>query len=582
MGKKILIVGGVAGGASAATRLRRLDEDAQIILFERDDHISFANCGLPYYIGGEIKQGDKLLVQTPESMRRRFNIDVRVKSEVTAIDTENNRISIHSGLSGDYEESYDYLILSPGAKALKPDIPGIGSGKIFVLRNIEDTDSIKAMVIGEDSKNAVVIGGGYVGVEVAENLIKAGLRVSLAEAAPHILAPFDSDMSAIVEKEMEQNGINLILNDGVKSFRESEEGMEVILGSGKRVPADMVILAMGVVPDTAFIKNSKIETGPRGHIVVNKNMQTNIENVYAVGDAVEVRDFITGNSIAIALAGPANKQGRIAADNIAGMPSSYNGTQGSSIIKVFNLAAAATGKNERELKKLKIDHKKIIIHPVSHASYYPGSQPMTLKLLFNDSGKILGAQCIGAQGVDKRIDVIATVIRLNGTVYDLKELELTYAPPFSSAKDPVNMAGYVAGNLLEGNSHLIDWEDLKGFKKDNYILLDVRSLEEYDNGHVEGAVNIPLDSLRERFGELDRDKTVVVYCQVALRGYIADRILTGKGYRAFNISGGYRTKSISDPDTGGPGGFGQGAEVIVDGDTQIIRAADSQAGNYDK
>jgi len=539
VGKKVIIVGGVAGGASAATRLRRLDENAEIIMFERGEHISFANCGLPYYIGGVIKDRDDLLVQTAESMKSRFNIDVRVRSEVIKVDTDNNKVTVKSDSKGIYEETYDYLVLSPGAKAIKPGIPGINSSKIFTLRNVADTDAIKDYIDNNGVSSVVVAGGGFVGVEMAENLKLKGINVSVVEAAPHILAPFDRDIVVTVEKELVKNGINLVLGDGVKEFSDTENGISVVLNSGKTLAADMVILSIGIIPDTEFIKDSGIELGPKGHIIVNEKMQTNIENIYAVGDAVEVTDFVIGLKTAVQLAGPANKQGRIAADNISGLKSVYRGAQGTAIIKVFDLTAAVTGANERALERAGISYRKIFIHPASHASYYPGALPMTLKLLFDDSGKILGAQCVGYKGVDKRIDVIAAAIRFNGTVHDLADLELSYAPPYSSAKDPVNMAGYVAQNALLKKTNIITWDEVGKLDKDDYILLDVRTEREFKRGHVEGAVNIPLDSLRDRIHELDKSKIIVTYCKVGIRGYIAERILTQKGFKVFNVTGGY-------------------------------------------
>ncbi|MEL1134776.1 FAD-dependent oxidoreductase [Desulfitobacterium sp. THU1] len=547
MQKKVLIVGGVAGGASAAARLRRLDEEAEIILFERDSYISFANCGLPYYIGGAINKREYLMVQTPESMMARFNIDVRINSEVVRIDTENKKAIINSATQGTYEEDYDFMVLSPGAKALRPNIPGIDNKRIFTLRNIPDTDAIKEMVDQKNVKNAIVIGGGYVGVEMAENLKEQGLDVTLVEAAPHILAPFDSDMVVLAEKELVNHGIRLILNDGVKSFAELGDQVEVTLASTTKLQGELVILAIGVTPDTGFLKDSGLEMGPRGHLIVDEHMATNKRGIYAVGDAVEVVDYITKAKTAIPLAGPANKQGRIAADNIAGIPSTYQGTQGTAIIKIFGMTAASTGANERTLQRANIPYQIITIHPASHASYYPGATPMTLKLIFNQDGKILGAQGIGKDGVDKRIDVIATVIRLNGTVDDLTELELAYAPPFSSAKDPVNMAGFVAQNNLNKGAHNMTWQELEELKEE-HLLLDVRTKGEFARGHVAGAVNIPVDDLRERYLELDPQKPIVVYCQVGLRGYIADRLLSQKGFRVQNISGGYTTYSALDFD----------------------------------
>lgn len=541
MSKKVLIVGGVAGGASAAARLRRLDEFAEIIMFERDEYISFANCGLPYYIGETIKEREKLIVQTPESMQSRFNIDVRINSEVIGIDIGKKVATIRSKENGVYEEHYDYVVLSPGARAIKPNIEGINHPRIFTLRNIPDTDGIKAYVDKKGVKNAVVIGGGYVGVEMAENLKHRGLDVTIVEAAPHIMAPLDTDLVTIVEKEILDKGIRIILNDGVKAFKDLDGSVEITLTSDALLCADLVILAIGVIPDTGFLKDSGIALGARGHIIVNEKLETNAPNVYAVGDAIEIVDFITKLNGAVSLAGPANKQGRIAADNITGLGTTYKGTQGTSIIKVFGLTAASTGNNERTLTRLKIPYKAITIHPQSHASYYPGGFPMTLKLIFNEDGKILGAQSVGYDGVDKRIDVIATVIRLGGTVNDLTELELCYAPPFSSAKDPVNMAGYVAQNILAGRVEAITTEQFMEYEQENTVLVDVRTELEYKNGHFEGALNIPVDSLRERIGELDKDKEILEYCQIGLRGYVASRILTQKGFKVKNIDGGYKS-----------------------------------------
>lgn len=547
MSKKVLIVGGVAGGASAAARLRRLNEDYQIIMFERDEYISFANCGLPYYIGESISERERLLVQTPEAMKERFEIDVRIHSEVIGVNTERRTVTVHSKDKGDYEESFDYLILSPGAKPLRPNIPGINSDKILSLRNIPDTDKIKALVDRQETESAIVIGGGFIGVEMAENLRERGLEVTLVEAAPHILAPFDSDMVVLAEKELRDNGVELILSDGVKSFEEIGHQVQVTLSSGTKRKADIIILAIGVAPDTAFLKDSSIELGPKGHILVNDRLQTNIEGIYGVGDAIEVVDYVTKRKTAIPLAGPANKQGRIAADNIAGIDSSFQGAQGTSILKIFGLTAASTGANERTLQREGIAYKTITIHPVSHASYYPGAVPMTLKLLFQEDGKILGAQGIGYEGVDKRIDVIAAVLHLKGTVNDLAELELSYAPPFSSAKDPVNMAGFAAQNILEGRSHITTWGEVQQMEEGTYHLVDVRTELEYSAGHIKGARNIPLDDLRGRLNELDCDKTIVVYCQVGLRGYVADRILSQKGYRVLNVTGGYKSAQGSAP-----------------------------------
>lgn len=569
--KKVLIIGGVAGGASAAARLRRLDENAEIIMFERDEYISFANCGLPYYIGETIKEREKLLVQTPESMKSRFNIDVRVNSEVIGLDTRKKLVKVRSKDQGEYEESYDYVVLSPGAKAIRPNIEGIDSQRILTLRNIPDTDQIKAYVDSHDMKSALVIGGGYVGIEMAENLKHRGLEVTLVEAAPHILAPFDSDIVTAMEKEILDNGVQLILNNRVTSFEDLERGIEVTLNSEKKLKADFVVLAIGVVPDTEFLKDSGINLGAKGHILVNEHLITNIENVLAVGDAIEVVDFVNQQKSAVPLAGPANKQGRIAADNIAGLGTSYKGTQGTSIIKVFGLTAASTGNNERTLNRLNIPYKTIAVHPASHASYYPGAMMMTLKLIFNEEGKILGAQAVGSDGVDKRIDVLATVLRLGGTVSDLTELELCYAPPFSSAKDPVNMAGYVAENVLMDRVDILSTEQFVAYNPKNSILLDVRTETEFNNGHIEGALNIPVDDLRRRLGELDRNKEILEYCQIGLRGYIASRILTQNGYKVKNLNGGYKSCLLSPVKPGLVKPVESSEKPQIDPDTQVVK-----------
>ncbi len=540
MNKKVLIIGGVAGGASAAARLRRLDENAQIIMFERGEYISFANCGLPYYIGETIKERDNLLVQTPEAMMGRFNIDVRVNSEVVSINTKEKKVTVNSKGNGNYEETYDYIIMSPGATPIKPPIEGINSSKIFTLRNIPDTDRIKDYVDNKNVKSAVVVGGGYIGIEMAENLRERGINVVLVEAAPHILAPFDSDMVTFAEQELQDNGVGLILGDGVKSFEENNNNIKISLQSGTELNADMIILAIGVKPDTEFLKGSSIEIGPRGHIIVDKHMKTNVEGIYAVGDAIEVVDYINENKTTIPLAGPANKQGRIAADNLCGLNSSYKGTQGTAIIKVFGLTGASTGNNERILSKFNMPYKVVYTHSQSHASYYPGGTPISLKLIFDDKGKILGAQAFGYNGVDKRIDDIATVIRFGGTIYDLEELELAYAPPYSSAKDPVNMVGFVAENLLTGKVENISSNNIDGRDKEKIALLDVRDDIEIENGKIDEGIEIPINQLRNRLNEVPKDKEIWVYCQIGLRGYIAARILMANGYKVKNINGGIK------------------------------------------
>lgn len=541
MRNKVLIVGGVAGGASAAARLRRLDENLEIVMFERGEYISFANCGLPYYIGGSIKEREKLLVQTPEAMRDRFNIDVRVNSDVVSIDTENKKVKVVSKDKGTYEESYDFLVLSPGAKPIRPNIKGIDSDRIYTLRNVPDTDKIKKAVDEQGVKRAVVIGGGFIGIEMAENLRERGVEVTLVEAAPHLLTPFDSEMAAIVEKELNENGVSLILNNGVKSFENKENEIDVQLNDGTVINSHMVILAIGVTPDTAFLKNTDIKLGERGHILVDEHMRTSADGVFAVGDAILVKDYVLGNDVAIPLAGPANRQGRIAADNIAGIASSYKGSLGTSILKVFSLAAASTGNNERNLKKLGKEYKVAYVHPMSHASYYPGATQLSIKLIHDLDGRILGAQAVGYDGVDKFIDVIATAMKFNGTVEDLTELELAYAPPFLSAKSPANMAGFVAQNNLRGTVELFTINDLKNFDEKNALLLDVRDTVEVENGLINGAVNIPVNELRARMKELPKDKEIWVYCAVGLRGYIASRILMQNGYKVKNLTGGYKS-----------------------------------------
>ncbi len=552
MSNKVLIVGGVAGGASAAARLRRLDEDAQIVMFERDPYISFANCGLPYYIGDSIKDRSKLLVQTPEGMYQRFNIDVRIESEVMGIDPVNKRVRVRSKERGEYMESYDSLILSPGAQPLRPNLPGIESTRIHTLRNIPDTDRIKQRVTEEKTRSAVVIGGGFIGVEMAENLKEIGLDVTLVEGGTQILAPFDIEMSSALSKELEENGVSLLLSQSVQSFRDTDDQIEVYLANGRVLVSDMVILAIGVAPDTAFLRDSGMELGPRGHIIVNDKLETNLNNVYAVGDAVEVTDFLNGKKTAIPLAGPANKQGRIAADNVCGLETAYKGTQGTSIIKVFGLTGASTGNNEKTLQRLEIPYRVTYIHPNAHAAYYPGATPLSIKLLFNDAGTVLGAQAVGFDGVDKRIDDIATVIRFRGTVTDLTELELAYAPPYSSAKDPVNMAGYTAENILTGKTDVFVPQDLETRNEEATQLIDVRSEIEYANGNIPGSLLIPVDELRDRLQELDPAKEIWVYCQVGLRGYTASRILTQKGYKVRNLTGGYKTYQMFSykPSTG--------------------------------
>lgn len=539
--KKVLIVGGVAGGASAAARLRRLDEHAEIIMFEKGPYISFANCGLPYYIGGTIEERARLLVQTPKGMEERFNIDVRTKSEVIAVDSTKRTVHVRSAERGLYEESYDELILSPGARPIVPDLPGKENPLIYTVRNIPDIDRIKEQISSHNNRNSIVIGGGFIGVEMAENLKQAGLDVTLIEGNAQLLTPFDPELAAALAQEMEQNGVKLIFSQRVQGFRTLDQGIGVELLDGSVLSADLVILAIGVTPDTSFLQDSGVALGSRGHILVNERMESSVSHIYAVGDAIEVKDYIHGTQTAIPLAGPANKQGRIVADQIAGLSTTYKGTQGTSIIKVFGLTGASTGSNEKTLKRMQKDYRSVIVHPASHASYYPGSSAVTLKLLFASDGKILGAQAVGYEGVDKRIDDIAVAIHFGGNVRDLTELELSYAPPYSSAKDPVNMVGYAAENMIEGRVDSFTYDQLSERNPTESILLDVRSDLEHRNGSIPGSLSIPVDELRQRLGELDASKEIWVYCQVGLRGYTATQILRQHGYKVKNLSGGYKT-----------------------------------------
>ncbi len=546
---KTIIIGGVAVGATVAARLRRMDENMEIVIFEKGEFISFANCGLPYHIGEVIKERDALILQTPQAMKDRFNLDVRVFSEVTSVDPENKTVTVSSKEKGIYKESFDYLVVSPGSKPLKPGIKGIDSKKVMSLRNISDMDKIKEMADKNLTGHGIVIGGGFIGVETAENLLERGLKVSLIEAAPHILAPFDSEMSMIVEHELNDRGISLYLKDGVCEFKEVDDKIEVTLGTGRVVTGDFVVSAIGVTPDTAFLKDSGIELGQRGHIITDASLRTNFPYIYAAGDASEITDYLTGGRTAIPLAGPANRQGRIIADNISGKEMTYKGAIGTSILKVFDMTASSTGMNERTAVRNGLDVKSIFIHPNNHAGYYPGATQMTIKLIFDQDRKVLGAQALGYDGVDKFIDVIATVIKYRGTVDDLTELELAYAPPFSSGKSPVNMAGFVAENTLDGLVDNVSFDDYeKNFNKETMILLDVRDEVEVMNGAMEGRVHIPLNDLRTKMSELDKDKLIYIYCQVGLRGYVASRLLNQYGFRTKNITGGFKLyNAISKP-----------------------------------
>ena len=540
--KKILIVGGVAGGATAAARLRRLDEKSQIIMFERGEYISFANCGLPYYIGNVIENRDALLVQTVEGMKKRFNLDIRNFSEVVSIDAEKMEVTVNNLSTGEtYVEKYDELILSPGASPIKPPITGIADAdNIFTLRNIPDTDAIKGFVDTKNPKEAVVVGGGFIGIEMAENLVERGVRVHLVEMLNQVMAPIDFEMAQIVHKHMVEKGVDLILGDGVDSFEEN--GRVVKLKSGRKINSDITILSIGIRPENELAKSAGLVLGDRGHIRVNENFETSKPHIYAVGDAIETQGLIYGEASSIALASPANRQARIVADRINGIDSKYKGVLGTSVAKVFDLTVSSTGYNEKKLKNMgKNDFKSIHIHPLSNAGYYPTAKPLDLKLIFEiPSGRVLGAQAIGEVGVEKRIDVIATAIAAKMTVRDLQELELSYAPPFSSAKDPVNMAGYVASNILDGIEAVSVMEIDDIVEKGGY-LIDVRTVGEFMAGSMPGAVNIPLDELRDRLDEIPKDKDIYINCQVGLRGYLAVRILKNNGINAVNVDGGYKS-----------------------------------------
>ena len=535
---KTIIIGGVAGGATAAARLRRLDEKAEIIILERGEYVSFANCGLPYYIGGVITDREDLTLQTPESFKERFNIDVRVLNEAVKISPDTKTVTVKNLRTGEtYEEIYDNLILSMGAEPIRPNIDGAGGSNVFTLRNIPDTLKIKNYINTAKPSSAVVIGGGYIGVEMAENLAQAGIKVAIVELADHLIAPLDFDMAADVHRYIKSKGIYLHLNNGVKSIH----GNTVVLQNGE-ITADMIIMSVGVRPETAIAKDCGIELNPRGSIVVNNKMQTNIPNIYAVGDAVEVEDFITKKPAFIPLAGPANKQGRIAADNIAGYESVYTGTQGSAVLKLFDITVATTGLNEKSATAAGIDYDKTYTYSASHATYYPGAAQMSIKALWDKKTlKIIGAQIVGFDGVDKRMDVLATAIRFGAKITDLTTFELCYAPPFGSAKDPVNMLGFVAENIVSGKLKQFFWHDVENLPRDGSVfLLDTRTPYEVMYGKIDGFVNIPLDELRQRLDEIPKDKPVYVHCHSGLRSYLACRILIGNGYDCYNLAGGWR------------------------------------------
>lgn len=544
MSKKIVIVGGVAGGASAAARLRRLNEENHIVMFDRGEYISFANCGLPYYIGDVIQDRQKLLVQTVEGMNKRFQLDIRNLTEVTKINRAEKTVSVKNVKTGEtYDESYDVLVLSPGAKPIRPNIPGIEEAEdIFTLRNIPDTDKIRSYVDDKAPKHATVIGGGFIGIEMAENLRERGVDVTLVEMADQVMTPLDREMVSPVHEHMRLHGVDLQLSDGVDSF--SEKGKRVHLKSGRVIETDMVVLSIGVVPESSIATEAGLETGTRGAIRVNEKMLTSDPNIYAIGDAVEVLDYIFKEPTVVPLAWPANRQGRLVADIINGRDVKYNGTMGTGIAKVFDMTVASTGWNEKRLTAAGKEFEAVHVHPGSHAGYYPGSTPVSLKLLFHPTtGEIYGAQGVGMNGVDKRIDVIATAMKGGLTVLDLPDLELSYAPPFSSAKDPVNMIGYVASNVVLGDNEVVHWNEIDELVQNGATLLDVRDESEHELGKIPGSINVPLNSLRDHLDNYSKDETIYVTCQVGLRGYLASRILRQNGFKVKNLSGGYKTWS---------------------------------------
>ncbi|MCO5230455.1 MAG: FAD-dependent oxidoreductase [Chitinophagales bacterium] len=545
---KILIIGGVAGGATAATRLRRLSEENEVIIFEKGEYVSFANCGLPYYISGTIENRDSLLLQTPESLNERYRLDVRVFSEVVKIDVANKQVHVrHLKTNEEYIESYDKLLLSPGAEPIRPPFEGINSDKIFTLRNVPDVDKIVEKSLA--AKSFVVVGGGFIGLEVAENLIEAGKQVKIIELSNQVMAPVDYDIASFVHEKSAEKGLELLLEVGVQKFQDHGEQIEVFLNNGTSIMTDAVVLAIGVKPETQLAKDAGLTIGATGGILVNKFLQTSQPDIYAVGDAIEVEHYIHKQKVLIPLAWPANRQGRIVADNIVkGNQYQYSGSLGSSILKFFELSIASTGLNEKLLKRNNIPYKTAIVTRGHHAGYYPGAKNMVLKLIFDDNGKIFGAQAVGEKGIDKRIDVIATAIKGNLSVYDLQEIEITYAPPYNSAKDVVNIAGYTAGNMLDDALKMINYDVMEDYiKENNAVLLDVRTASEFAKGHIQGAMNIPVDDLRDNFSSLDKSRIYVVYCQVGLRGYLAYKILENNGFNVVNLNGGYHIWSKVKP-----------------------------------
>jgi NADPH-dependent 2,4-dienoyl-CoA reductase/sulfur reductase-like enzyme/rhodanese-related sulfurtransferase len=545
---RLVIVGGVAGGASAAARARRLSESCGIVVFERGPHVSFANCGLPYFVGGEIAEADSLLLQTPDSLRARFNLDVRVDTEVLSIDRKDRTVRVREIRTGrEYTEPFDSLVLSTGATPLRPPIPGIERPGHFTVRNIPDVEQILTWIGDHKPHRAVVVGGGYIGLEMAEQLSRRGLATTVVEASSQVMAPLDPEMAAWLHRELAANGVGLHRGDPVAGFEPpgpggSAQASVVVLRSGRRIDADLVVLGLGVRPEVALARDAGLEIGAAGGVRVDENLRTTDTSIFAVGDAIEVRDRVTGAWGIVPLAGPANRQGRIAADNVFGGDSRYEGTWGTAILRLFGLAAGCTGANERSLRRAGIPFEALHLHPGSHAGYFPGAEPIALKILFApDTGRLLGDQAVGRDGVDKRIDVLATALKAGMTVHDLAELELAYAPPFGSAKDPVNMAGMAAQNVLAGRVRLAQWNEVAGLDPRRTVLLDVRRDDERERGAIPGSVHIPLDSLRRRLEELPRDHEVVVHCQSGQRSYFASRILTQAGFRVRNLTGSYRT-----------------------------------------
>lgn len=538
---KVVIVGGVAGGATAAARIRRLDEQAEIVVFERSGYISYANCGLPYYIGGVITDQAELTLQTPESFWQRFRVDMRVRHEVIALHPERKAVSVRNLSTGEtFEESYDKLLLSPGAKPTQPELPGVG--QVFTLRTVEDTLRIHEFVKTHHPRSVVLTGGGFISLEMAENLRELGMEVTMVQRPKQLMNPFDPEMASFIHAKMRKKGVRLLLGHTVEGFEEAPGGVRVLLKGAEPLEAELVVLVIGVTPDTQLAKEAGLELGVKGSIAVNDRMETSVPDIYAVGDAVQVQHFVTGEHTLISLAGPANKQGRIAADNICGGNSRYQGSQGSSVVKVFDMTAAATGINEQAARKAGIECDKVYLSPASHAGYYPGGRLLNMKVLFEkNTYRLLGAQIVGSEGVDKRIDVLATAIRAGLTALDLKDLDLAYAPPYSSAKDPVNMAGFMIENLANGTVRQFHWDEVDALPLDGSVtLLDTRTAEEYQSGHIEGTIHIPVDELRERMNELETGKLVYVICQSGLRSYIACRILEQNGFACRNLAGGYR------------------------------------------